>query len=80
VHYVYLIESVADAGRRYFGATSDLKQRLRDHDAGKSRHTAKYRPWRPVTYLAFSERGKAEAFERYLKSGSAHAFAAKRLW
>jgi hypothetical protein len=32
------------------------------------------------TYVAFSDEQKAEAFERYLKSGSGHAFATKRLW
>ena len=31
------------------------------------------------TYIAFTDRAKAEAFERYLKSGSGHAFASKRL-
>jgi hypothetical protein len=40
----------------------------------------KYTPWRVVTYLAFSDENKAAAFERYLKSGSGHAFARKRLW
>ena len=78
--YVYLLESVSDRARRYVGLTNDLRQRLREHNAGKSPHTSKYVPWRVVTYVAFSERPKAEAFERYLKSGSGHAFAKKRLW
>ncbi|MCH7931790.1 MAG: GIY-YIG nuclease family protein [Proteobacteria bacterium] len=80
MHYVYLIESIAASGQRYVGLTTDLKHRLRDHNAGKSAHTSKFRPWRRVTYIAFSDRPKAEAFERYLKSGSGHAFANKRLW
>ena len=80
MHYVYLIESAAVPGQRYVGVTSDLKLRLQDHNAGKSTHTAKFRPWRLATYIAFSSRTKAEAFERYLKSGSGHAFAKKRLW
>jgi hypothetical protein len=37
-------------------------------------------PWRIATYVAFSDEGKATSFERYLKSGSGHAFANKRLW
>ena len=49
-------------------------------NAGKSPHTAKFKPWRLVTYIAFSDRANAESFERYLKSGSGHAFARKRLW
>lgn len=78
--YVYLIESLSTHGQRYVGLTADLRRRFREHNAGKSLHTSKYRPWRLVTYLAFSDRVKAESFERYLKSGSGHAFAAKRLW
>ncbi|MGX9148387.1 GIY-YIG nuclease family protein [Mesorhizobium sp. 128a] len=78
--YVYLIESEAAEGERYVGITSDLKQRLADHNAGKSSHTSKFLPWRIVTYAAFSSQTKATSFERYLKSGSRHAFANKRLW
>ena len=80
MRYVYLLQSEAVVGQRYVGVTSDLKQRLADHNAGKSPHTSKYIPWKLVTYVAFSEAQKAETFERYLKSGSGHAFARKRLW
>ena len=34
MHYVYLIESEKDPARTYIGYTDDLKQRLRDHNAG----------------------------------------------
>jgi predicted GIY-YIG superfamily endonuclease len=74
------LESVAFPEQRYVGLTEDLKNRLQQHNAGQSRHTSKYRLWRLVTYIAFSDRERAEAFERYLKSGSGHAFAAKRFW
>jgi predicted GIY-YIG superfamily endonuclease len=80
MHYVYLLESETFGGPRYIGLTTDLKKRLADHNAGKSRHTSKYMPWKLVTYVAFSDIEKARAFERYLKSGSGHAFAKKRLW
>jgi putative endonuclease len=78
--YVYLLESLSMPGQRYVGFTTDLKRRFDDHNAGKSPHTAKFKPWRLVTYIAFSDRANAESFERYLKSGSGHAFAKKRLW
>lgn len=78
--YVYVIESLCTEVRRYAGLTTKLRQRLQEHNAGKSAHTSKYLPWRLVTYIAFSDRAKAASFERYLKSGSGHAFAAKRLW
>ena len=80
VYYVYLIESLSAQGERYVGMTTDLKRRLREHDQGKSSHTTKFSPWKLITYVAFTDRAKAEAFERYLKSGSGHAFARKRLW
>ena len=80
MHYVYLLQSEAFTGQRYVGITSDLKKRFAQHNAGRSPHTSKYAPWRLVTYVAFSNEQKAETFERYLKSGSGHAFANKRLW
>ncbi|WP_423351895.1 GIY-YIG nuclease family protein [Phenylobacterium sp. VNQ135] len=80
MHYVYLIRSISEPARRYIGVTSDLRSRISEHNAGKSSHTAKYTPWELVTYLAFSDRRRAEAFEISLKSGSGHAFARKRLW
>ena len=80
VYYVYLIESLSAPGERYVGLTADLKQRLREHNQGKSSHTAKFSPWKLISYIAFADRAKAETFERYLKSGSGHAFAKKRLW
>lgn len=80
MRFVYLLESESVAGQRYVGLTSDLHGRLADHNARKSVHTSKYAPWTLVTYVAFSDERKAESFERYLKSGSGHAFANKRLW
>ena len=80
MHYVYLLQSIAHPDQRYVGMTSDLKARLDQHNAGQSSHTAKFKPWRLITYVAFTELEKACSFERYLKSGSGHAFANKRLW
>ncbi len=77
---VYLLQSDTAVGQRYVGLTSDLQHRLAEHNAGKSPHTSKYVPWKLVTYIAFSDQRKAEIFERYLKSGSGHAFAKRRLW
>jgi putative endonuclease len=80
MHYVYLLQSESFADERYVGMASDLKRRLSDHNSGKSPHTSKFLPWKLVTYVAFSDEQKAPTFERYLKSGSGHAFAKKRLW
>jgi predicted GIY-YIG superfamily endonuclease len=77
---VYLLQSEAVLDQRYIGVTSNLKQRVKDHNSGNSPHTSKYAPWKLISYLAFSDEQKARNFERYLKSGSGHAFAKKRLW
>lgn len=78
--YVYLLRSERRKDQTYVGYTTDLRARLRAHNAGQSAHTAKYLPWRLITYLAFSSEAPARAFETYLKSHSGKAFAAKRLW
>jgi putative endonuclease len=77
---VYMLQSVSEPSQRYVGSTSNLRRRLADHNSGHSPHTSKYRPWKLVTYVAFSDVTKAASFERYLKSGSGHAFAKKRFW
>lgn len=79
MYYVYLIESLSNH-RRYVGLTGDLKKRIREHNSGGSIHTSSFRPWKLTTYIAFDNQTKAEAFERYLKSGSGHAFAKRHLW
>jgi predicted GIY-YIG superfamily endonuclease len=77
--FVYILQSVVDAERFYTGITDDLEARLSKHNAGDVTHTAKHRPWRIRTYVAFSDEHRALAFERYLKSGSGRAFAKTRL-
>ncbi|MCG2658646.1 MAG: GIY-YIG nuclease family protein [Kiritimatiellae bacterium] len=78
--YVYLIQSVKYQGRRYVGVTDDIERRLAEHNGGKSPHTTKYRPWVLKVIMGFDDESKANAFERYLKSGSGHAFSARHLW
>lgn len=79
MHYVYVIETMAEPKHYYVGLTEDLKARLAGHNAGRSKHTASLKPWGLVWYGAFSTRAKAEAFERYLKSASGRAFQKKHL-
>ena len=79
MHYVYLLESINFPSETYIGMTDDLRTRYKGHNAGQALHTRKYKPWRLLTYVAFSSKEKAVAFERYLKSSSGRAFAKKRL-
>ncbi len=77
--YVYILQSQLAAKHFYVGLTDDLKDRLRRHNAGEVPYTAKFRPWRIKTAIAFTDRIRAAEFERYLKSASGRAFAKKRL-
>ena len=80
MYYVYLLRSLEAPSKTYIGYTTNLKQRLKAHNSGGSINTKKHRPWKLVTYLAFNNEKKALAFEKYIKQGSGHAFAKKRLW
>ncbi len=80
MYYVYLLESVSSPDRHYVGFSTDLRQRLSDHNEGKLPTTAPHSPWRVKTYPGFSSKKQPLAFEKYLKSGSGYAFASKRLW
>lgn len=77
--YVYILQSLSDTKHFYTDITRNLKERLSMHNSGAVPHTAKCRPWRIKTYVAFTDEVRASAFEKYLKSGSGRAFARTRL-
>ena len=76
---VYILESL-DGEHFYVGIADDVPARLLKHNAGEVPHTSKFRPWRLKTYIAFTDKARAFAFEKYLKSGSGRAFAKKHLY
>ncbi len=78
MYHVYLIRSIKYPELTYIGYTTQIKQRLKTHNDGGSIHTAKYKPWKLVMYLTFSDQETAIKFEKYLKSQSGRAFAVKR--
>jgi len=75
--YVYLLKSRVDSKQRYIELTGDLRKRLEDHHAGKSRHTKGHAPWQLVVAVFFADSQRAHDFERYLKQGFSHAFASR---
>jgi putative endonuclease len=76
--YAYVLRSVPYPNKTYTGWTKDLKQRVADHNCGKSVYTAKeYGPWHLDVYFGFMEETTAIAFEKYLKSGSGRVFSKK---
>jgi len=78
--YVYLLESISSPGKRYIGITNNFTNRLKEHNAGKLPHTSRFKPWKTIVAIKFSDNRKANAFEKYLKFGSGHAFAKRHFW
>ncbi len=76
---VYVIKSVCDPSRYYTGVTSDVRDRLEDHNAGRCPSTVDSRPWKIDVFIQFADEARALNFERYLKSGSGCAFARRHL-
>lgn len=78
MHIAYILES-HDRQHWYFGVTNDIQRRITEHNAGKSIHTNKYKPWKLRLMVTFHDRLQAEEFERYLKSHSGRAIMKKHL-
>jgi len=71
---VYVLQSLKRPRSTYVGITEDLERRLAEHNEGKSRSTARYKPWMVAVSIRFADEKMAEEFERYLKSGSGRSF------
>ena len=67
-YYVYILKSSID-GKLYKGIAKDPIERLKQHNAGKTRSTKGYRPWVLVYKEAFNSRIEARNKEIYFKSG-----------
>ena len=75
--YVYILR--CGDGSIYTGCTNNLEDRIKRHNLGQVFATKKILPVEIVTYIAFTDRNKAYAFERYLKLGSGRAFSKRHL-
>ncbi len=75
--YVYIIQSKNFPDQYYTGITDNIDARIKEHNYGKSVHTNKFKPWKLLVYMVFTNNNSAIAFEKYLKSGSGRAFARK---
>ena len=78
MHDVYILRSINHPKRLYIGCTEDIHKRLAEHNHGDGAYSKACAPWELEAYVAFKNKQVAEGFERYLKSGSGHAFLKKR--
>jgi putative endonuclease len=68
MHYVYLLKSLNKSKWMYVGITSNLKNRLEEHNSAKSIYTSKYLPVELVYYEAYRSLVDAENREKSLKN------------
>ncbi len=78
MYYIYIIQSKNNK-KHYTGITENLVKRLKAHNTGESKYTAKDRPYKFLWYCCFADKNKAYKFEKYLKTGSGIAFLKKHL-
>jgi putative endonuclease len=76
MYYAYILKSTVD-GTLYKGNTGDLKERLEQHNAGKSAYTSRKGPWILVYSEEFETRAQALQREKYFKSAAGRRFIAK---
>jgi len=65
--YVYVLESLKNKDL-YFGYTSDLKKRIKEHNSGENFSTKFHKPWNLIYYEACLKREDATRREKYLKT------------
>ena len=69
VYFVYVIRSL-NFDYSYVGHTKDLKQRMIEHNKGKTRSNKAYKPFNLVYFEDYKTRLEAVKREKYFKSGS----------
>ena len=67
MYHVYILESIEKKDKLYIGYTTNVKQRLKSHNEGRSTYTARYRPWSMVYVESFASRLDAQKREKRLK-------------
>lgn len=67
MYYVYLLQSQRDK-KLYTGYTENLRERLKEHNAGKNYSTKFRTPLKLIFYEAYPNKEDALRRERYLKT------------
>lgn len=79
MHYVYILKSTKK-DRLYIGRSDDLRQRIKEHKAGRVYTTSRMLPVELVYYEAYKNEKDAKAREKSFKhSGSVYNGLVKRI-
>jgi putative endonuclease len=68
MYFVYVLFS-QKLNKRYIGSTRDVKNRLKEHNTGKSKFTKAGIPWKMIYQESFQTNQEARRRELLLKSG-----------
>lgn len=77
--YIYCLQSEKEKQGLYFGFTTDLKKRLKEHNSGHNISTKRYLPWKLIYYEACLLESDARRREKYLKSNMGRRMFKRRL-
>jgi putative endonuclease len=78
MYYVYILQSKKDKNF-YTGMTANLKQRVKDHNAGKNKSTKDRCPLKLIYYESYILKTDAEKREKYLKTSMGKRVIKKQL-
>lgn len=77
-YYNYVIQSTKN-GSLYVGYTTNLRQRLKEHNQGLIKSTRPYKPWKLIYYEACLDEEDAKRRELYLKTSQGQRLLKRRL-
>ncbi|MCF6353208.1 MAG: GIY-YIG nuclease family protein [Cyclobacteriaceae bacterium] len=72
-YFVYILKSEVN-GKTYTGYTSDLEQRIKEHNSGKTKSIKPYIPYKLIYSEILNSKEEAIKREKYLKSGIGREF------
>jgi putative endonuclease len=79
MYYVYVLENQDDKSL-YIGFTSNLRQRVKQHQSGSGGRTTRLKKnWKLIYYEAYLLKDDAVGREKFLKGGSGRRYLYKQL-
>ena len=78
MYMVYILYS-NDFDKYYVGMCTDIERRLQQHNAGASKSTKAFRPWKLIYSEVYESRQEARKREKYLKSGAGREWRARNI-
>ena len=77
-YYVYILKS-EKFNRRYIGLSTNVDKRLKQHNAGATKSTKPFAPWKIIHYEDFDSRVEARHREKYFKSAAGRRYINKNI-